>query len=141
MCTPPVNSAVLIWSGAEQGSSHTTVSNKMLVRSRHICCRHVMAVVSVLLLLLPWLRVFRKRTHYRLILPLSSTAYTIAPLLPGQSYLGPKNARESTICTCNTVLYSLISACDACQGASWITYCFIFIFSPNFPSLIVWVCR
>ena len=39
----------------------------------------------------------------------------------GKSYRGP-NAGADTLCVCNTVVYSLVSACGACQGDSWIEY-------------------
>ena len=52
----------------------------------------------------------------------SFAAFTVNPLLPGYSYTGPSGVDDSNLCKCNTVSYSLISACDACQGAAWITY-------------------
>ena len=52
----------------------------------------------------------------------SFAAFTINSLLPGYSYTGPSGVDDSNLCKCNTVAYSLISACDACQGAQWITY-------------------
>ncbi|KAH9952298.1 hypothetical protein BGW80DRAFT_1260935 [Lactifluus volemus] len=46
--------------------------------------------------------------------------YTIPKLNPGDSYTGPSGpADASDLCKCNTVVYSLMSACDACQGARW----------------------
>ena len=57
------------------------------------------------------------------------TSYTILPLCavfevptlqPGQSYNGPNDADKGDLCKCNTVVYNLVSACDACQGESWI---------------------
>ena len=37
-------------------------------------------------------------------------------------YSGPL-AGEDNLCVCNTVVYSLVSACGACQGAtSWVGY-------------------
>ncbi|KAH8989181.1 hypothetical protein EDB86DRAFT_2944333 [Lactarius hatsudake] len=48
--------------------------------------------------------------------------FSFPALLPGQSYSGPTNIDKGDICKCNTVVYNLISACDACQGASWTTY-------------------
>jgi hypothetical protein len=58
------------------------------------------------------------------------TAYTIGPLQPGYSYVGPETPSEYDPCKCSTVVYSLISACDACQGAQWITYDFNIVLSP-----------
>ncbi|KAF8274379.1 hypothetical protein EI94DRAFT_1782329 [Lactarius quietus] len=51
-----------------------------------------------------------------------NATFTIPPLLPGNSYTGPSEAQGDNLCTCNTVFYNLISACDACQGSSWIPY-------------------
>ena len=50
------------------------------------------------------------------------SAFTINSLLPGSSYSGPSGVDNSNMCKCNTVAYSLISACDACQSSNWITY-------------------
>ncbi|KAI0259719.1 hypothetical protein BC834DRAFT_603554 [Gloeopeniophorella convolvens] len=46
------------------------------------------------------------------------------PQLPSTTvaYLGPKGPEDASLCQCNTVVYSLLSACDACQGASWIPW-------------------
>ncbi|KAH9973126.1 hypothetical protein BGW80DRAFT_286690 [Lactifluus volemus] len=44
------------------------------------------------------------------------------PVLPsGGSYSGP-SAGDANTCKCNTVVYSLLSACGACQGGSWISW-------------------
>ena len=51
-------------------------------------------------------------------------AFTINALRPGYSYTGPSGVDNSNLCKCNTVTYSLISACDACQGEAWTTYDF-----------------
>ncbi|KAH9984289.1 hypothetical protein BJV77DRAFT_200464 [Russula vinacea] len=48
--------------------------------------------------------------------------FTIDPLPPGYSYIGPSGADDSDLCKCSTVGYSLISACGGCQGQSWITW-------------------
>jgi len=47
--------------------------------------------------------------------------YVIDPLQSGHSYNGPLYG-ESNSCQCNTVVYSLLSACGACQGSTWITW-------------------
>ncbi|KAH9961981.1 hypothetical protein BC827DRAFT_1383744 [Russula dissimulans] len=47
--------------------------------------------------------------------------YVINRLQSGHSYFGPLYG-ESTSCQCNTVVYSLVSACGACQGSTWITW-------------------
>ncbi|TFY68981.1 hypothetical protein EVG20_g3336 [Dentipellis fragilis] len=41
--------------------------------------------------------------------------FSIPPLAPNHHYTGP-TAGQGNPCLCNTVAYSLISACDACQG-------------------------
>ncbi|KAI0256989.1 hypothetical protein BJV78DRAFT_1150861 [Lactifluus subvellereus] len=48
--------------------------------------------------------------------------FAIPALLPQHSYTGPNGPDNGDVCKCNTVLYNLISACDACQGDSWTTY-------------------
>ncbi|KAI0246211.1 hypothetical protein BJV78DRAFT_177447 [Lactifluus subvellereus] len=49
--------------------------------------------------------------------------FTIPPLHPGDSYTGPTGPGDATdLCKCNTVVYSLMSACDACQGAQWLPW-------------------
>jgi hypothetical protein len=48
-------------------------------------------------------------------------AFIIDPLGPtGTSY--GINGNEGDMCRCNTVAYSLISACSACQGGIWHPY-------------------
>lgn len=49
-------------------------------------------------------------------------AFTIEALPSGYFYGGPNDTDHSNLCECNTVTYSLISACAACQGAGWISY-------------------
>jgi hypothetical protein len=49
-------------------------------------------------------------------------AFVINPLQPGYSYSGPSGSDDTDLCECNTIAYSLISACDACQGEEWISY-------------------
>ncbi|KAH9161337.1 hypothetical protein EDB89DRAFT_2031047 [Lactarius sanguifluus] len=48
--------------------------------------------------------------------------FSIPALLPQHYYTGPAGVDNGDLCKCNTVVYNLISACDACQGASWIPY-------------------
>src|SRR6266702_3490132 len=51
---------------------------------------------------------------------LSACAVFSVPTLPqGRSYAGPTDTEKGDICQCNTVVYNLLSACDACQGESW----------------------
>ena len=48
------------------------------------------------------------------------TEFTVPPLLTGDSYTGPTGPGDAAdLCKCNTVVYSLMSACDACQGGKW----------------------
>jgi len=55
-------------------------------------------------------------------------SFTINALRPGYSYVGPTVADGTNLCKCNTVAYSLLSACDACQGAVWTSWS---LFSSN----------
>ena len=52
----------------------------------------------------------------------SLAAFTVQALSPGNSYPGPSGNDDTNLCMCNTVVYSLMSACDGCQGETWITY-------------------
>lgn len=47
--------------------------------------------------------------------------FNVSALPPGTHYIGP-NATQANPCECNTVVYSLISACGACQGEIFITW-------------------
>jgi len=47
--------------------------------------------------------------------------FNIQPLPSGRMYGGP-TASQSNLCECNTVVYSLVSACAACQGSTWILW-------------------
>lgn len=54
----------------------------------------------------------------------STSEFEIPQLPPGRHYGGP-DVGEDNLCTCNTVAYSLVSACAACQGSStWVQYVF-----------------
>ncbi|KAH9992127.1 hypothetical protein BJV77DRAFT_1003629 [Russula vinacea] len=49
--------------------------------------------------------------------------FSIPVLVPGDSYVGPTGSSDaSDLCKCNTVVYSLMSACDACQDALWFSW-------------------
>ncbi|KAI9446133.1 hypothetical protein H4582DRAFT_2052241 [Lactarius indigo] len=48
--------------------------------------------------------------------------FTLTSLLPQHYYSGPSGVDDGDSCKCNTVVYNLISACDACQGEPWIPY-------------------
>ncbi|KAH9059771.1 hypothetical protein EDB87DRAFT_742134 [Lactarius vividus] len=51
-----------------------------------------------------------------------SGLFKIDPLPQGSLYRGP-NVNQSNLCECNSVVYSLVSACGACQGsAQWIPW-------------------
>jgi len=53
----------------------------------------------------------------------NDVVFTIPELVPGDSYVGPTGSSDaSDLCKCNTVVYSLMSACDACQDALWFSY-------------------
>lgn len=92
--------------------SRSTVLVKMHVRLQRISCQLVPMVVSS-----SFLFSFVCRPSYSQLFP----AFTINALLPGQSYTGPTALDGTNMCKCNTVAYNLLSACDACQGAIWIT--------------------
>jgi len=49
--------------------------------------------------------------------------FTIPRLQPSWDYTGP-NLGEDNLCQCNTIVYSLVSACGGCQGSTWISYAF-----------------
>ena len=94
---------------AEGPSRHITPSIKILVRSRHTCNPHAMGVVGVRFTCMN--------------IPVSFTAaFSMTPLLSGQEYVGPSLNESSDLCACNTVTYSLVSGCGACQSATWIEY-------------------
>ena len=56
------------------------------------------------------------REPYRLIYFL---AFTVDALETGYHYSLNQGA---DLCLCNTIAYSLYSACDGCQGSGWIRY-------------------
>ncbi|KAI0297400.1 hypothetical protein BC826DRAFT_165519 [Russula brevipes] len=49
-------------------------------------------------------------------------SFTLDPLQPGHPYSGPSGVDNGDLCKCNTVTYSLLSACDACQQEAWIPF-------------------
>ena len=71
--------------------------------------------------------------HWRVLSSRLYVVFTIDPLPPGYSYIGPSGADDSDLCKCSTVGYSLISACGGCQGQSWITYdpCYCYILNSR----------
>ncbi|KAH9973130.1 hypothetical protein BGW80DRAFT_1560735 [Lactifluus volemus] len=55
---------------------------------------------------------------------LANPCYDSSPIPaipPGYSYSGPR-VNDGITCKCSTVVYSLLSACAACQGGSWISW-------------------
>jgi len=46
--------------------------------------------------------------------------FNIQPLPSGRMYA--PNTTEGASCECNTVVYSLVSACAACQGSTWVLW-------------------
>ncbi|KAH9971460.1 hypothetical protein BJV74DRAFT_244694 [Russula compacta] len=49
--------------------------------------------------------------------------FTIPDLIPDDSYVGPTGTGDAAdLCKCNTIVYSLMSACDACQGGKWFSW-------------------
>ncbi|KAI0032210.1 hypothetical protein K488DRAFT_86078 [Vararia minispora EC-137] len=52
------------------------------------------------------------------------TQVSIPVLNVSSTYTGPSAANNDTtdLCKCNSVFYSLISACGGCQGGSWVPY-------------------
>ncbi|KAH9991392.1 hypothetical protein BJV77DRAFT_539661 [Russula vinacea] len=68
--------------------------------------------------------------------------YRFPSLSPGYLYYGPEGADDSNLCYCNSVAYSLFSACGACQGegwiswSEWVTNCTKTLPPPSFPNLV-----
>jgi len=53
----------------------------------------------------------------------NSGAFEIPPLDSNDSYIGPSGSDDaSDTCKCSTVVYSLMSACGACQGGLWFNW-------------------
>ncbi|KAH9035495.1 hypothetical protein EDB85DRAFT_1943676 [Lactarius pseudohatsudake] len=52
----------------------------------------------------------------------SNGQFTIPQLAVGNHYTGPSGGSDNGICQCNSVLYSLISACAGCQKGTWLSY-------------------
>ena len=87
-------------------SRHITPSIKIHVRWPHIWQVPALMAVNILL---PCMG----------IAPSPTVAWSIGPLSPGWYYLGPNDYTRTDLCLCNSVMYSLISACAACQGGIW----------------------
>ena len=108
----------------------STLSVRMRVQLRRTCYQHVTGVVSVC------------HAFLGLVGDISLAGYSMNPLQPGYGYTGPTGATAvnvSNICKCNTVTYSLLSACDACQGIYWFRFDFHAHFlKPFHLSAISW---
>lgn len=90
-------------------SRHITLKIKIRAMLRDTCNPRAVGVVSILLGCAG--------------IAISSLAeFTVPPLPPGYKYAGPSSFDGSNLCKCNTIVYSLLSACGACQGESWFTY-------------------
>jgi hypothetical protein len=46
--------------------------------------------------------------------------YSLKSLPTGYKYTGAYGNADADLCYCNTVAYSLFSACGACQGQEWV---------------------
>jgi hypothetical protein len=89
-------------------SRHTTASNRALVRQLATSLQNARTVV---------------RPHYfspifHVNLMRGNVEFTIPQLAAGGHYTGPTVDDQ---CQCNTVLYSVISACAGCQKGTWLT--------------------
>jgi len=89
-------------------SRHITLKIKIRARLRDTCYPRAVGVVSILL-------------GCAGIAVSSLAAFTIQSLPSGYKYTGPSSFDGSNVCKCNTIVYSLLSACGACQGESWFT--------------------
>ena len=61
--------------------------------------------------------------------------FTMGPIGPGWVY-GGVDANSTDSCHCNTISYSLTSACAACQNATWIQ-CGYIVSSSQLPAAYV----
>lgn len=93
-------------------SRHTTVSNRALVQQPATSPHNATTAVR------PLFTNSSHQTHEK------GVAFTIPQLAPGNHYTGPSG---NDLCQCNTVIYSLISACAGCQNGTWMS-CVRFFF-------------
>ena len=100
-------------------SRHITPSIKIRVRWPHIWQVPALMAVNILL---PCMG----------IAPSPTVAWSIGPISPGSYYLGPNGFGGTDLCLCNSVIYSLMSACVACQGSIWTVYGSILSFLTSF---------
>ncbi|KAH9992122.1 hypothetical protein BJV77DRAFT_453168 [Russula vinacea] len=61
-------------------------------------------------------------SHVRASWSYLSAEYTLPALLPGFIYRGANEIAAADLCLCNTVGYSLFSACGACQAEEWMPW-------------------
>ena len=101
--------------------SHSIRSNKVRVWSQGSWRQYAPMAVSTCTLL-----AHRVRSYGHV------AATSIPALQPGNSYSGPSGPDDNDHCKCNTVLYNLISACDACQREQWIPCVHLLLFSLGF---------
>ena len=104
-----------MWTGLRSIHSRTTLWTKIRVQSQRTCLRHVtMAVISFKTLVCS--------VHCLMSLP--PAVFDFLPLGLDIGYAGPsvEEVLEADTCWCNTVIYSLMSACSECQGGESITY-------------------
>jgi hypothetical protein len=76
------------------------------------------------------LTISRYRSRFVRLINIIKTAFTIPTLTSNDiSYTGPTGpSDENDLCKCNTVVYSLMSACGACQGSKWFSCVRPFLF-------------
>ena len=101
--------------------SHSIRSGKIRVQLQRTCFRHAVGAVSCLLVCLSCIDAGPEPYRF-----FSSPAYSLQPLPSGDIYSGPSGPQGVDLCLCNTIAYSLISACDGCQAggtaADWSRY-------------------
>jgi hypothetical protein len=77
---------------------------------------------------------------YPCLLVSSLADFNVSSLPPGSSYGSPGSSEAANLCYCNTVGYSLVSACAACQGggyaawSTWVASCTKTLPPPSFPN-------
>ncbi|KAF5315963.1 hypothetical protein D9611_004847 [Ephemerocybe angulata] len=50
------------------------------------------------------------------------TVMQVNAIPEGTHYLGPQSPEEANACLCNSIVYSLVSGCAACQGRRWASW-------------------
>ncbi|KAL1738079.1 hypothetical protein HDZ31DRAFT_70420, partial [Schizophyllum fasciatum] len=63
----------------------------------------------------------------------NSGLFSVPSLSNGEQYVGP-DPDYATTCRCNTVFYSMLAACSACQDASYIAWT---LYSANCSSVAI----